>query len=142
MAYWLMKSEPDVFSYDDLANKKTPEEWNGVRNYAARNHMKSMQPGEKFFFYHSNIGKAVVGIGRIVNAAHPDSTAELKNGKVVWECVDVEAVRPFGRPVTLDEVKTVKGLEEMALVKFSRLSVQPVTEAEWKIVCRLGGVDP
>jgi predicted RNA-binding protein with PUA-like domain len=142
MAYWLMKSEPDVFSYDDLANKTTLEEWHGVRNYAARNNMKAMVPGEKFFFYHSNIGKAVVGIGRIVNPAHPDSTAELKNGKVVWECVDVEAVEAFKRPVSIDDIKTVEGLEKMILINNSRLSVQPVTEAEWKIVCKLGGVKP
>lgn len=142
MAWWLMKSEPDAFSFDDLMACTEPEEWTGVRNYAARNHMRAMKTGEKFFFYHSNVGKAIVGIGRIVNEAHPDSTAELKNGKVVWDCVDVEGVEAFKRPVTLDEVKTVKGLEDMLLINNSRLSVQPVTEAEWKIVCDLGGVKP
>src|SRR5690606_18227656 len=91
MAYWLMKSEPDVFSYDDLA-KKSVEEWHGVRNFQARNNMLKMQVGEQAFFYHSNIGKEIVGIMRIVAPAHPDSTAAPNaGGKVVWQCVDVAA---------------------------------------------------
>ena len=92
MAHWLMKSEPDVLSYDDVVAKGVPEEWHGVRNYTARNNMKAMQLGDECFFYHSNIGKEIVGIIKVVALAHPDSTAELNDkGKVVWECVDVVA---------------------------------------------------
>lgn len=140
MAHWLMKSEPDVLSYDDVVNKGVPEEWHGVRNYAARNNMKAMQLGDECFFYHSNIGKEIVGIVRVVKLAHPDSTAELKDGKVVWECVDVLPVRKLPRPVSLDTIKSTPGLEDMALVRLSRLSVGPVTDAEWKIICQLGGL--
>jgi len=139
MAYWLMKSEPDVFSYTDLENKPV-EEWHSVRNYAARNHMKAMQVGDLAFFYHSNIGKQIVGIMRVVAPAHPDSTAELKDGKVVWECVDVAAYKRLPRPVTLEEVKATPALRDMALIKLSRLSVQPVTAAEWALVCKMGGL--
>ena len=140
MAHWLMKSEPDVLSYDDVVKKGVPEEWHGVRNYTARNNMKAMQLGDECFFYHSNIGKEVVGIVKVVKLAHPDSTAELKDGKVVWECVDVLPVRKLPRPVPLEQIKHTPGLENMALVKLSRLSVGPVTDAEWKIICTLGGL--
>ncbi len=140
MAYWLMKSEPDVFSFTDLTNKPV-EEWHGVRNFTARNNMKLMKLGELAFFYHSNIGKEIVGIMRVVKLAHPDSTAEPNpNGKIVWECVDVVADRPLPKAVTLEQIKHTPGLENMALVKLSRLSVQPVTAEEWAIVCRLGGL--
>ncbi|HEY0918858.1 EVE domain-containing protein [Devosia sp.] len=140
MAHWLMKSEPDVLSYDDVVAKGVPEEWHGVRNYAARNNMRAMRLGDECFFYHSNIGREIVGIVRVVALAHPDSTAELKDGKVVWECVDVLPVKKLPRPVPLEQIKATPGLENMALVKLSRLSVSPVTEAEWEIVCRLGGL--
>ena len=140
MAHWLMKSEPDVLSYDAVVAKGVPEEWHGVRNYAARNNMKAMRLGDECFFYHSNIGKEIVGIVRVVALAHPDSTAELKDGKVVWDCVVVVPVRKLPRPVPLEEIKTTPGLENMALVKLSRLSVGPVTDAEWKIICKLGGL--
>jgi len=139
MAYWLMKSEPDVFSWTDLTNKPV-EEWHGVRNYAARNHMKAMKIGDLAFFYHSNVGKQVVGIMRVVGLAHPDSTAELKNGKVVWECVDVVAHQPFPRPVGIEDVKAEPKLKDMILINNSRLSVQPVTADEWAVVCKLGGI--
>ncbi len=140
MAYWLMKSEPDVFSWTDLTNKPV-EQWHGVRNYTARNNMKAMQLGDLAFFYHSNIGKEVVGIMRVVALAHPDSTAELSDkGKVIWECVDVVAHMPLNKPVTLEQIKATPALENMALVKLSRLSVQPVTPAEWKLVCKMGGL--
>ncbi|MGN6158059.1 MAG: EVE domain-containing protein [Devosia sp.] len=142
MAYWLMKSEPDVFSFTDLTNKPV-EEWHGVRNFTARNNMKLMKIGDLAFFYHSNIGKEIVGIMRVVKLAHPDSTAEPNaSGKVVWECVDVVADRPLPKAVTLEQIKHTPGLENMALVKLSRLSVQPVTPAEWAIVCKLGGLKP
>ncbi|HWA20166.1 MAG TPA: EVE domain-containing protein [Devosia sp.] len=138
MAYWLMKSEPDVFGWPDL--KKKVEQWHGVRNYVARNNMKAMKLGEKAFFYHSNIGKEIVGIMRVVALAHPDSTAELKNGKVVWECVDVVADTELPRPVTLEEIKAEPKLSKMILVNNSRLSVQPVTDDEWKLICRMAGL--
>ena len=144
MALWLMKSEPDVFSYDDMAAKTKrgePEQWHGVRNYTARNNMKLMQLGDQAFFYHSNIGKEIVGIIKVIALAHPDSTAEPnENGKIVWECVDVEAVKPLPKPVTLETIKRTPELANMALVKLSRLSVSPVTDAEWKLICQMGGL--
>jgi predicted RNA-binding protein with PUA-like domain len=144
MAYWLMKSEPDVFSFADLVAKTArgeAEEWHGVRNYAARNNMKAMEVGDLAFFYHSNIGKEIVGIMRIVVPAHPDTTADLNaKGEVVWECVDVEAVKPFPRPVTLAEIKVTPDLAELELVKLSRLSVSKVSEKEWNLLCKMGGL--
>ncbi|MBO9588651.1 EVE domain-containing protein [Devosia sp.] len=144
MAYWLMKSEPDVFSFDDLVAKTgrgEVEEWHGVRNYTARNNMRAMEVGDEAFFYHSNIGKEIVGIMKVVAAAHPDSTAELNaKGEVVWECVDVQSVKPFPRPVTLAEIKATEALAEFELVKYSRLSVSKVSEAEWKLLCKMGEV--
>ena len=140
MAYWLMKSEPDVFSFTDLMNKPV-EEWHGVRNFTARNNMKLMKIGELAFFYHSNVGKEIVGIMKVVKLAHPDSTAEPNDkGKIVWECVDVVGVEALPEPVTLEDVKHMPGLENMALIKLSRLSVQPVTPEEWQIVCKAGGL--
>jgi predicted RNA-binding protein with PUA-like domain len=140
MAHWLMKTEPNVLSYDDIAKKKF-EEWHGVRNYAARNNMKAMQLGEEVFIYHSVEGKEIVGIAKVVRLAHPDSTAEPNdNGKIVWECVDVVAVRKLKRPVTLEQIKAEPRFANMALVKLSRLSVGPVSDAEWELVCELGGL--
>jgi len=140
MAYWLMKSEPDVFSYTDLENKPV-EEWHGVRNFTARNNMKAMQLGDLAFFYHSNIGKEIVGIMKVVKLAHPDSTAELNDkGNIVWECVDVVAHTKLPQPVTLAIIKATPALANMALVKLSRLSVGPVTDAEWKLICEMGGL--
>jgi len=137
MACWLMKSEPDVFSWDDLVAKGPGgEEWDGVRNYLARNNMKAMALGDRVLFYHSNIGKEVVGIAEVCALAHPDSTSDDPR----WECVDVRAVMPLPVPVTLAQVKSDPRLSEMALVKSMRLSVQPVTEAEWQIICELGGL--
>ena len=141
MAYWLMKSEPDVLSFDDLVAKGVPEEWHGVRNYAARNNMRAMQLGDEAFFYHSNIGREIVGIVKVVALAHPDSTAELNaKGEVVWECVDVLPVRKLPRPVTLETIKATPALAEMALIKLSRLSVSPVREAEWRLLCEMAGL--
>jgi predicted RNA-binding protein with PUA-like domain len=140
MAHWLMKTEPNVLSYDDIAKKKF-EEWHGVRNYAARNNMKAMQLGEEVFIYHSVEGKEIVGVAKVVRLAHPDSTAEPNdNGKIVWECVDVVAVRKLKRPVTLEQIKAEPRFANMALVKLSRLSVGPVSDAEWELVCELGGL--
>jgi predicted RNA-binding protein with PUA-like domain len=140
MAFWLMKSEPDAFSWDDLVAKGAAgEPWDGVRNYQARNNMRAMKLGERAFFYHSRgAAPAVVGIARIVAEAYPDPTTDDPR----WECVDVAAEAPFARPVPLAEIKAEAKLAEMVLVKNSRLSVQPVTEAEWALICRMGGVAP
>ncbi|MGD9916505.1 MAG: EVE domain-containing protein [Paenirhodobacter sp.] len=139
MAKWLFKSEPNKFSWDMLVAKgEAGEEWDGVRNYLARNNMRAMKVGDRGFFYHSNIGKEIVGIAEVCAEAHHDSTTEDPR----WDCVDIRAVRPFVRPVTLAEVKADPRLENMSLVTSMRLSVQPVTEEEWKLLCELGGVDP
>lgn len=135
--YWLMKSEPDAFSWDDLVKKGAKgEPWTGVRNYTARNNMKAMQLGDLCFFYHSNIGLEVVGICEVIALAHPDPSDDT--GK--WSCVDVRAIEPMPKPVTLVDVKMNPKLGEMALVTSFRLSVQPVTAAEWREVCRMGGL--
>ncbi len=137
MAHWLFKSEPDVFSWDMLKAKgQAGEEWTGIRNYQARNNMRQMQLGDKGFYYHSNIGKAVVGIAEVCKLIHPDSTADIP----AWECVDIRAVVAMPKHLTLDEIKLVPELKDMVLVKNSRLSVQPVTDAEWKVICRLCGL--
>jgi len=139
MAYWLFKSEPDVFSFDDLKAKgPSGQEWDGVRNYQARNHMRAMKVGERGFFYHSNEGKEIVGIVEVVKAAHPDSTDDSGT----WECVDFRAVEPVPNPVSLVAVKAEPRLKAMALVANSRLSVQPVTDDEWKLICEMGGLKP
>jgi predicted RNA-binding protein with PUA-like domain len=136
---WLLKSEPDVFSWDDLvARGERGEPWNGVRNYLARNNMRAMRLGDLGFFYHSNIGKEIVGICSICALAHPDP--EDDTGK--WECVDVRAVSALPRPVTLAAVKAEPRLASMSLVTSMRLSVQPVTPEEWALVCEMGGLDP
>ena len=137
--FWLMKSEPDVFSWEDLKAKGAKgEPWTGVRNYLARNNMRAMKVGDRGFFYHSNIGKEIVGILRVIAPAHSDP----EDDSGVWECVDVEAVRDLAKPVTLDDVKANARLANMSLVTSMRLSVQPVTKAEWAEVCRMGGLDP
>jgi predicted RNA-binding protein with PUA-like domain len=136
MAYWLMKSEPGTWSWEEQ-KKEGPKgaEWDGVRNYQARNNMRAMKKGDLAFFYHSIGEKACVGIVKVVVEAHPDSTDTT--GK--WECVDVAAVEDLPRPVTLEEIKSTPKLSDMVLVNNSRLSVQPVTAAEWKAVCALAG---
>lgn len=140
MTYWLMKSEPGTWSWEQQKNEgKKGAEWDGVRNYQARNNMRAMKKGDFAFFYHSIGEKACVGIVKVVVEAHPDSTDTT--GK--WECVDVAAVADLPSPVTLADIKDTPQLENMVLVKNSRLSVQPVTAAEWKKVCALGGLkDP
>ncbi|WP_413874700.1 EVE domain-containing protein [Albidovulum sp.] len=137
MAHWLFKSEPDAWSWDQqMAKGPAGEEWHGVRNYQARNNMRAMKVGDLGFFYHSNVGKEIVGIVEVCAESHPDSTTDDPR----WDCVDIRAVRPLPRPVTLDQAKADPRLAGMALVKNTRLSVQPVTAAEWKIVCELGGL--
>jgi predicted RNA-binding protein with PUA-like domain len=137
MSYWLFKSEPDVFSFDMLKKTgKAGEEWTGVRNFLARNNMRAMKVGDRGFFYHSNEGKEIVGIVEVAKAAHLDSTDDT--GK--WECVDIRAVKDVPKPITLAVVKSTPKLAKMSLVTSMRLSVQPVTDAEWKLICEMGGV--
>ncbi len=137
-AYWLFKSEPDVFSWEMLkARGRRGEPWDGVRNYQARNNMRAMKLGELGFFYHSNDGKEIVGVMEVSALAHPDP----KDDSGTWECVDVRAVADMPSPVPLSAVKEFAKLAKMALVANSRLSVQPVTPTEWKEVCRMGGLD-
>ena len=139
MAYWLFKSEPNVWGWDDQTAKgDLGEEWDGVRNYQARNFMRTMEVGDLGFFYHSQKEKSVVGIVEVIAAAHPDSTTDDDR----WECVDIKAVRPFESPVSLDDIKTDERLSKMVLVNNSRLSVQPVTADEWQIICALGNTAP
>ncbi|RMF41489.1 MAG: EVE domain-containing protein [Alphaproteobacteria bacterium] len=137
MRYWLFKSEPDKWSWaDQLARGDAGEEWDGIRNYQARNYMREMQVGDRGFFYHSNKDRAIVGIVEVCAPCHPDSTTEDPR----WECVDLRAVASMPRPVTLQMCKADPRLADMVLVKNTRLSVQPVTEAEWKVICELGGL--
>ncbi|MBK0019744.1 MULTISPECIES: EVE domain-containing protein [Brucella/Ochrobactrum group] len=138
MAYWLFKSEPFKWSWEmQKARGEKGEQWDGVRNYLARNNMRAMKLGDKGFFYHSNEGLEVVGIVEICALSHPDSTTDDPR----WDCVDIKAVRDVPKPVTLKDVKANPKLEKMALVTSMRLSVQPVTEDEWVEVCRMGGLD-
>ncbi|MFZ2102864.1 MAG: EVE domain-containing protein [Oricola sp.] len=136
--YWLFKSEPFKFSWEMLkARGKAGEQWDGVRNYLARNNMRAMKIGDKGFFYHSNEGLEVVGIVEVCALAHHDTTTEDPR----WECVDIRAVTDVPAPVTLKAVKDNPKLAKMALVTSMRLSVQPVTQDEWLEVCRMGGLD-
>jgi predicted RNA-binding protein with PUA-like domain len=137
MAHWLYKSEPSVWSWDNqVAEGQKGTHWNGVRNHVAKQNLMAMKKGEQGFFYHSNEGKAVVGIVEVIKEYYPDPTDET--GK--FGMVDIKAVKPFKRPVTLDEIKKEPGLKKMILVNNSRLSVQPVTDEEWAIICRMGGL--
>jgi predicted RNA-binding protein with PUA-like domain len=137
MRYWLFKSEPSVWGWtDQVARGNKGEEWDGVRNYQARNFMREMALGDLGFFYHSQDEKAVVGIVEVIKQAHPDSTTDDER----WECVDIKAVKPLKKPVTLQVVKDDPRLTDMVLVRNSRLSVQPVTAEEWDIICELAGM--
>jgi predicted RNA-binding protein with PUA-like domain len=138
MAYWLMKSEPDAWSWDQQVKKGAKSEaWSGVRNHTAKLNLMKMKKGDRAFFYHSNIGKEIVGIVQIVREHYPDPTAKPGDP---WVVVDVAAREPMPKPVTLDAIKAEPKLKDMALIRFSRLSVQPVTADEWKLVCRMGGI--
>ncbi len=137
MAYWLFKSEPSTWSWDDqVAKGEDGEEWDGVRNYQARNFMREMKIGDLGFFYHSQKEKSIVGIVEVIAEAHPDSTTDDPR----WDCVDIKAVQPVKTPVSLEMVKQTPELAEMALLKMSRLSVQPVRETEWALICQMAGV--
>ena len=137
MAFWLFKSEPSTWSWEDQVKKgDAGEEWDGVRNYQARNNMRLMALGDRGFFYHSQKEKAVVGIVEVCALSHPDSTTDDAR----WDCVDIKAVAPFSTPVTLDMCKADERLKDMVLVNNTRLSVQPVSAEEWAIICAMGGV--
>ena len=138
MAYWLMKSEPDVYSFEDL-KRDGGSEWHGIRNYLARNNMRQMKIGEKIFYYHSNIGLEIVGIAEVIALSHPDSTAK---DDPRWDCVDIKAVCDMPKAVTRNECKVNPVLEKMPLVVSTRLSVQPVSQDEWNEICRIGGLVP
>lgn len=134
MATWLMKSEPDVYGWDDLM-KKHPAPWTDVRNYQARNNMKAMKKGEHIFFYHSNIGKEIVGIMEVVKEWYPDPADER------FVLVDVKPVEKLPKPITLAQIKDTPKLQNIALIKQSRLSVMPITADEWKTVIKLSNSD-
>ena len=137
MAYWLFKSEPGAWSWDDQVKAGTAE-WDGIRNYQADNNMKEMKKGDKAFFYHSVNEKQIVGVVEIVKEHHPDPT----DAKGRFGMVDVKALHPVATPVTLEQIRNEPKLSELALVRQSRLSVMPVTSAEWKTLCKMGGVKP
>jgi len=137
MAYWLFKTEPESWSWDEQKAKGARgQEWDGVRNFQARSNMQKMKGGERGFFYHTGDEKRIVGIVEVVGEYHQES----KDDSGTWKCVDVKAVADLPKPVTLADVKAEPKLKDMVLVKNSRLSVQPVSEAEWKLVCKMGGV--
>lgn len=136
MAFWLFKSEPNTWSWDDqVAKGAEGEPWDGIRNYQARNNMREMQVGDYGFFYHSVNEKRVMGVVKVIAPVHPDPTTDDPR----WECVDVMAVGAFPEPVTLEQCKADPRLAEMVLVNNTRLSVQPVRPDEWRVVCALGG---
>jgi predicted RNA-binding protein with PUA-like domain len=140
MNYWLIKSEPDAWSWDAQVKAGAKgEAWTGVRNHTAKQNLEKMKKGDRAFFYHSGEGKAVVGIAEIIRESFPDPTASAGEP---WVAVDVKALTPLKTPVTLAAIKAEPKLKDMTLVKLSRLSVQPVTAAEWKLVCQMGGVAP
>ncbi|MEE8226114.1 MAG: EVE domain-containing protein [Kiloniellales bacterium] len=133
MAYWLMKSEPGAWSWEDQVNDGVAE-WDGVRNYQAANNLKAMRTGDQAFFYHSVKEKQVVGIVEVVKEYYPDPTDP--SGR--FGMVDIKAVRPFARPVSLAEIKAEPRLQELALIRQSRLSVLPIAEEEWRLICTMG----
>jgi len=135
MAHWLLKSEPDDWSWDQqVAKGRDGAEWTGIRNFSARNYLRAMKKGEQAFFYHTGKERAIVGIVRVIAEAHPDSTDPA------WQAVDVAAVKALPTPVGLDQIKADKRLAGMTLVRISRLSVQPVSESEWRIIGKMGGL--
>jgi predicted RNA-binding protein with PUA-like domain len=138
MAYWLMKSEPDAFSWDMQVKKGAKgEAWSGVRNHQAKLNLMRMKKGDRAFFFHSNIGKEVVGVVEVIREHYPDPTAETGEP---WVVVDVKAIEPMPKPVTLAACRVEPKLKDMVLVNNTRLSVQPVSPGEWKIVCKMGGL--
>jgi len=136
MAYWLVKSEPFKYSYEQLEKDKQTF-WDGVRNYAARNHLKAMKKGDQVLFYHSNEGLEIVGIAKVAKEAYQDPTTDDD----AWVVVDLKPYKRIKKPVSLEQVKADKRLKDMALVRLGRLSVQPVTEDEWNVIMELGGMN-
>jgi predicted RNA-binding protein with PUA-like domain len=137
MAYWLLKTEPETYSWDDQVKKGAKgEPWTGVRNFTAKRHLKEMKKGERAFFYHTGEEKQIVGIVEVIREHYRDPTDPTEK----FDAVDVKAVAPLPKPVTLAAIKADKKFKDMALVKYARLSVQPVTEPEWQAICRMGGV--
>ena len=138
MNYWLIKSEPDTWSWDMQAKKGAKgEAWTGVRNHTAKQNLVKMKKGDHAFFYHSGEGKEVVGIAEIIRESYPDPTAAPGEP---WVVVDVKTVTPLKTPVTLAAIKAEPKLKDMALAKYARLSVQPVTDSQWKLICKMGGL--
>jgi|ERR1051325_5254970 len=137
MSFWLMKTEPEEFSWDDCVKRGAKgEPWTGVRNFTARRHLKDMKKGEHAFFYHTGEERQIVGIAEVIREAYTDPS----DAKGVFKAVDVKSVKPLPKPVTLAAIKAAPRLKDMALVKYSRLSVQPVSAGEWKIICQMGGL--
>ncbi len=136
--YWLVKSEPDAFSWAQQVERQV-EPWTGVRNHMAKANLMAMKAGDQAFFYHSNIGKEIVGVVEVVKTAYPDPTVGPDDPKGEWVCVDVKAVGPMPQPVTLAAIKAEPELAELALVRMSRLSVMPVSPEHWKKLCKMGG---
>jgi predicted RNA-binding protein with PUA-like domain len=132
MAYWLVKSEPSAYSWEQF-QKDGKTSWEGVRNYAARNHLRSMKKGDEVFYYHSNEGLSIVGIAKVIKEAYQDPTTSEE----AWVTVDLKPVKSLKHPVSMKQIKNEKRLQDMALLRISRLSVQPVTDAEWKVVLEL-----
>jgi predicted RNA-binding protein with PUA-like domain len=138
MAYWLMKSEPESWSWDQQVKAGGKgAEWTGVRNHTAKQNLMKMKKGDRAFFYHSNVGKEIVGVVEVFREHHPDPTAEAGEP---WVVVDVKALEPVPKPVTLEAIKKEPKLKDMALLRQSRLSVGPVTADEWKLICKMGGL--
>ena len=135
MAHWLIKSEPEVYSWDQLV-KDGQTRWDGIRNYAARLHLRAMKKGDQVFFYHSNKGTEIVGVAAVTRESYPDPTSS----DPAWFAIDVKPLKKLAKPVTLDQIKKEKKLAGMALVRISRLSVQPVSEQEWEIVMKMAGM--
>ena len=136
MAHWLIKSEPEVYSWDQLLKDKQTR-WDGIRNYAARLHLRSMKKGDEIFFYHSNKGTEIVGIASVVREAFPDPNSN----DPAWFAIDIKPLKKLLKPVSLDQIKKEKKLAGMALVRISRLSVQPVTDEEWDMIMKMGGME-
>jgi predicted RNA-binding protein with PUA-like domain len=138
MAYWLLKTEPEEFSWDDQVKRgQKGEPWSGVRNFTARKHLKEMKKGEKAFFYHTGDQKQIVGIAEIAREFFPDPSAKPEEP---WVAVTTVAVEPLPKPVTLAAIKADGRFKDMPLVKYGRLSVQPVTDAQWQALCQMGGL--
>ena len=138
MAYWLLKSEPDAWSWDQMVKTGSKgTAWTGIRNHTAKLNMKKMKKGDRGFFYHSNIGKEIVGIVEVIKEAYADPTAEAGSP---WVCVDVKAVEPLKKPVSLAAIKAEPKLADIQLLKQSRLSLPAITDGEWKAICKMGGL--